>query len=60
MIIKNEKLTYKFKALSFNGIGQLTDEDGNVVDLINELEDTFKDKVFSLTCSTKDTTKIKD
>lgn len=49
-ITKTTKVDYKLKDVSFDE-GELINEDGEVIDLINDLQTIFKDKEFTLTVS---------
>lgn len=49
-IVKTTKVDYKLKDVYFDE-GELTNEEGEVIDLINDLQTIFKDKEFTLTVS---------
>ena len=49
MIRKEKKLTYKIKNASFAGNGQLLDEDGEIINLVHDLEKVFGAELFDIT-----------
>ena len=51
MINKTEKLDYIQKEVSFMGNGELCDKNGEIFDLVKDLEKVFGDKEFSINCS---------
>lgn len=58
MITTENKTTYKLQNISFNGNGNLIDEDAEIVNLLKDLRTVFADKEFTLTAvmSSKKTT----
>ena len=58
MITKTTKTNYAQKKVSFSGNGLLTDENGEVIDLMQDLQRIYVDVEFDITVSNTDSKKM--